>query len=120
MPKCIDVANKGADADLIDREVSSIAGRLVRQVSVNAVGGTVYKLAGVRKLLTKTTTGKNYKRSGFVSLAVQVAKINAKGGKDAGGELARFKLHLAPKKVFTNAYGQTKCTHVYIRTFSVE
>lgn len=119
VPKCIDVANKAADANLIDREVSSIAGQLVRQVSANSAGGAVYRLAGVRKLLTKTTTGKKYKRSGFVSLAVQVAKINKKGGKDAGGELARFKLRLAPKKVYNPNNGQ-KYVHVYIRTFSVE
>jgi hypothetical protein len=119
VPKCIAVANEAADANLIDREVSSIAGQLVRQVAVNSNGIAVYRLAGVRKLLTKTTSGKNYKRSGYINLAVQVAKISATGGKDAGGELARFKLRLAPKKVY-NSPSATKYTHVYVRTFSVE
>lgn len=119
VPKCVDVRDKDVDANLIDREVSSIAGQLVRQGTANKNGGIVYKLAGLRKCLTKTETGKNFKRSGYISLAVQVAKLNNKWGKDAGGELARFKLRVAPKKVYTNRV-QKQYTHVYIRTFSVE
>lgn len=120
VPKCIDVANKAMDANLIDREISSIAGQLVKQGKPNANGGVVYKLAGVRKCLTKTQTGKNFKRSGYINLAVQVAKLNGNGGKDAGGELARFKLRCAPKKVKYDSYGTPKYKHVYVRTFSVE
>lgn len=119
VPKCVDVRDKDVDANLIDREVSSIAGQLVRQGTANKNGGLVYKLAGLRKCLTKTETGKNFKRSGYISLAIQVAKLNNKWGKDAGGELARFKLRVAPKKVYTNRV-QKQYTHVYIRTFSVE
>lgn len=118
VPKCVDVQDKNVDANLIDREVSSIAGQLVKQKQPNKKGGVVYKLAGLRKYLTTTETGKNFKRSGYIPMAVQVAKLNDKWGKDAGGELARFKLRVAPKKVYTNK--ADKYTHVYIRTFSVE
>lgn len=120
VPKCIAVANKNEDAILIDREISFIAGQLVKQGKPNANGGVVYKLAGVRKYLTKTQTGKNFKRSGYINLAVQVAKLNGNGGKDAGGELARFKLRCAPKRVKYNSFGTLKYKHVYVRTFSVE
>lgn len=117
VPKCVEVADKAVDGHLIDRELSSIAGLLVKQGKANVNGGVVYKLAGVRKCLTKTETGKNFKRSGYINMAVQVAKLNGKGGKDAGGELARFKLRVAPKKVKRE---DKKYMHVYIRTFSVE
>lgn len=117
VPKCIAVANKAADANLIDREISSIAGQLVQQRSNNANGGVVYKLAGLRKYLTKTETGKNFKRSGYVNLAIQVAKLNGQGGKDAGGELAYMKLRVAPKKVYSTT-GKTY-HYVYVKTFSV-
>lgn len=117
VPKCIAVANEAADANLIDREISSIAGQLVKQRSNNANGGVVYKLAGLRKYLTKTETGKNFKRSGYVNLAIQVAKLNGQGGKDAGGELAYMKLRLSPKKVYSTT-GETY-SYVYVKTFSV-
>ena len=126
VPKCVDVRDKNVDANLIDREVSSIAGLLVKQKQPNKNGGLVYKLAGVRKYLTKTETGKNFKRSGYINMAVQVAKLNDKWGKDAGGELARFKLRVAPKKVYAGSSGgiftpqHDRYKHVYIRTFSVE
>lgn len=120
VPKCIAVANMNEDAILIDREISFIAGQLVKQGKPNANGGVVYKLAGVRKYLTKTQTGKNFKRSGYINMAVQVAKLNGNGGKDAGGELARFKLRCAPKRVKYNSFGTLKYKHVYVRTFSVE
>ncbi len=118
VPKCTSVSNMAADASLIDRELSSIAGQLVKTKANSTAGGEVLRLAGVRKLLTKTGKGKNFKRSGYINLAVQVAKLNSKGGKDAGGELARFKLRVAPKKVWIN--NKKNYTHVYIRTFSVE
>lgn len=120
VPKCTAVANMAADANLIDREVSSIAAQLVKTRSTS--GGEILQLAGVRKLLTKIGNGKNFKRSGYINLAVQVAKLNKKGGKDAGGELARFKLRVAPKKVYvhTSTTTKPKYTHVYVRTFSVE
>ncbi len=119
VPHCIEVANMEADASMIDTEVSSIAGRLVKQGTNNTNNGVVYKLAGVRKYLTKTETGKFFKRSGYINLAIQVAKLNNKGGKDAGGELARFKLRVAPKKVYTH-HSPDIYTHVYVRTFSCE
>lgn len=124
VPKCTAVANMGADANLIDREVSSIAGQLVKTKTTSTSGGEILRLAGVRKLLTKTGNSKNFKRSGYINLAVQVAKLNKKGGKDAGGELARFKLRVAPKKVYLKTTNPTtnkpRYTHVYVRTFSVE
>lgn len=117
VPKCIDVANRATDANLIDREISSIAGQLVQQRGNNANGGVVYKLSGLRKYLTKTESGKNFKRSGYVNLAIQVAKLSGNGGKDAGGELAYMKMRLAPKKVYSTS-GKTY-NYVYVKTFSV-
>lgn len=123
VPKCTAVANMGVDANLIDREVSSIATQLVK-TKTNSSGGEIIRLAGVRKMLSKSGNGKNIKRSGYINMAVQVAKLNKKGGKDAGGELARFKLRVAPKKVYlktTNPQtNKQNYTHVYVRTFSVE
>ena len=124
VPKCTAVSNMAADANLIDREVSSIAGQLVKTKSSSTTGGEVLQLAGVRKRLTKLGNSKNFKRSGYINLAVQVAKLNSKGGKDQGGELARFKLRVAPKKVYLDKINPTtnkkQYTHVYVRTFSVE
>ena len=124
VPKCTAVSNMAVDANLIDREVSSIAGQLVKTKSSSVTGGEVLQLAGVRKRLTKSGNRKNFKRSGYINLAVQVAKLNSKGGKDQGGELARFKLRVAPKKVYMNKTNPTtnkpQYTHVYVRTFSVE
>ena len=80
----------------------------------------------MRRYLASTETGKNFKRSGYINMAVQVAKLNDKWGKDAGGELARFKLRVAPKKVYAGSSGgiltptHARYKHVYIRTFSVE
>lgn len=124
VPKCTAVSNMAADANLIDREVSSIAGQLVKTKSSSTTGGEVLQLAGVRKRLTKSGNSKNFKRSGYINLAVQVAKLNSKGGKDQGGELARFKLRVAPKKVYLDKINPTtnkkQYTYVYVRTFSVE
>lgn len=124
VPKCIGVANKAADGYLIDREISGIASELVRKGNATKRGYDVLKLAGLRKCLTRDAeaTRRHFKSSGYINMAVQVAKINAKGGKDAGGELAKMKYRVAAKQVKKQIPGTTsyEISYVYVKTFSVE
>ena len=115
VPKCIDVADKTKDGNLIGKEMPSLCASLFY---VGADG--MCRVQGVRKklVLKSTTNKKGTAHRAFVPIGVQIARLKATGGKDSGGEIVRMKYrvsqegHRDPKT--------KKITYSWRRTFSQE
>lgn len=113
VPKCIAVADRAKDGDLIGKEMPSLCASLFY---VGADG--MCRVQGVRKkLILKTTSNKKgTAHRAYAPIGVQIARLNAGGGKDSGGEIVRMKYrvsnegHLDPRT--------QKVHYTWARTFS--
>lgn len=113
VPKCLSVADKAKDGNLIGKEMPTLCASLFY---VGADGTN--RVQGVRKklLLKSTANKKGTAHRAFVPIGVQIARLKPTGGKDSGGEIVRMKYrvsqegHRDPKT--------KKLTYTWRRTFS--
>lgn len=92
VPKCISVADRAKDGDLIGKEMPNLCASLFY---VGADG--MCRVQGVRKkLILKTTSNKKgTAHRAYAPIGVQIARLNATGGKDSGGEIVRMKYRVS-------------------------
>lgn len=113
VPKCVSVANKNVDGDLIDKELPTLCRSMIREV--NADGTVYYNIQGVRNKVT-TRNKKGCQHRGYAPIAVQVARQTNNVSKDSGGEMVRMKYRIARKQVKRG----TSYYYSYYRSFSLE
>ena len=121
VPRCISVSNAQVDGNMINREINGCCRELVRQVSNDSNGNEVYKMQGVRNIIT-CTNGRHCQHHGYVPIAVQVARLNVKGQlttKESGGEMVYMRYALRRKRVRTGRTMVDPRTHqtVYVLTW---
>lgn len=116
VPKCVEVADKAVDGNLIDRELSTLCNSLIKEVS-SENGVRVFKVQGMRNKVAEGKA-KGRQTTGYVSIAIQAAHYASNGSKDAGGEMVRMKYRIARKrpKSEDGTFGKT----VWYRSFSME
>lgn len=114
VPKCIAVADKAKDGNLIGKEMPSLCASLFY-----AGHGGVFRMQGNRKkIVLKTTTNvKGTAHKAYAPIGVQIARLKPTGGKDSGGEIVRMKYRVSQRRFKDNTglvwYG-------WMRTFSIE
>ncbi len=113
VPKCISVADKAKDGNLIGKELPSLCASLFY---VGADG--LYHVQGVRKkLILKTTTNrKGTAHRAYAPIGVQIARLGSTGGKDSGGEIVRMKYRV--NQQCTRSATTGKYSYNWIRKFS--
>lgn len=92
VPKCIAVADKAKDGNLIGKEMPTLCASLFY---VGADG--MNRVQGVRKklILKSTANKKGTAHRAFVPIGVQIARLKPTGGKDSGGEIVRMKYRVS-------------------------
>lgn len=92
VPKCIAVADKAKDSNLIGKEMPTLCASLFY---VGADG--MNRVQGVRKklILKSTSNKKGTAHRAFVPIGVQIARLKPTGGKDSGGEIVRMKYRVS-------------------------
>lgn len=116
VPKCVEVADRAVDGNLIDRELSTLCNSLIKELP--SVSGTrLFKVQGMRNKVAEGKA-KGRQTTGYVSIAIQAAHYASNGSKDAGGEMVRMKYRIARKrpKSEDGTFGKT----VWYRSFSME
>lgn len=113
VPKCIAVADKAKDGNLIGKEMPNLCASLFY---VGADG--MCRVQGVRKklILKSTTNKKGTAHRAFAPIGVQIARLNATGGKDSGGEIVRMKYRVSQEKHTDTK--TNRITYSWLRTFS--
>ena len=113
VPKCLTVADKAKDGDLIGKEMPSLCSSLFY------VGtGGYCRVQGCRKrlVLKSTTNKKGTAHRAFVPIGVQIARLKPTGGKDSGGEIVRMKYRVSQEG--KRDPKTKKITYSWRRTFS--
>ena len=108
VPKCISVANKLVDGNLIDKEISTLCRSLI------TASGSGYRIQGVRNKVSWAQDSE--KSTGYASIAVQVATHRDNRSKTAGGEMVKMKYRI--QKVRKKEPGVVYTT--WFRTFSLD
>lgn len=113
VPKCIAVADRAKDGNLIGKEMPNLCASLFY---VGADG--MYRVQGVRKklILKSTTNKKGTAHRAFVPIGVQIARLKPTGGKDSGGEIVRMKYRVS-QEGHTDPKTKRK-SYNWLRTFS--
>ncbi|MCM1380289.1 MAG: hypothetical protein NC190_09345 [Bacteroides sp.] len=113
VPKCIAVADRAKDGNLIGKEMPNLCDSLFY---VGADG--MCRVQGVRKklILKSTTNKKGTAHRAYVPIGVQIARLNATGGKDSGGEIVRMKYRVSNEGHRDSRTKQLRYT--WARTFS--
>lgn len=126
VPKCVSVADKDVDGNLIDKELPGVCNSLIKEAYLNtyAKDGTVkqifgYRVQGLRNFVT-STNGKNTQHRGYASIAVQVAKQTNNIAKDAGGEMVRMKYRISRRRDRNQETGELSNIYKWYRSFSLE
>lgn len=116
VPKCVEVADRAVDGNLIDRELSTLCRPLIKEVESDT-DGSLFKVQGMRNKVGEGKA-KGRQTTGYVSIAIQAAHYASTGSKDAGGEMVRMKYRIARKrpKSKDGVFGKT----VWYRSFSME
>lgn len=114
VPKCIAVADPVTDGNLIGKEMPTLCSSLFYQ---GADGNC--RIQGSRKkmVLKNQSNKKGTQHRGYAPIGLQIARLNATGGKDSGGEIVRMKYRIS-QRLGNNANGSIFYT--WIRSFSVE
>lgn len=113
VPKCLSVADRAKDGDLIGKEMPTLC------ASLFYVGaGGFCRVQGCRKRLVLKTTAnkKGTAHRAFVPIGVQIARLKPTGGKDSGGEIVRMKYRVSQEGVRDPK--TQKMTYSWRRTFS--
>lgn len=125
VPKCVSVADRAVDGNLIDKELPTLCRSLIKEGYVDRyykdntptkIFG--YRVQGLRNFVT-STNGKNMQHRGYASIAVQVARQNNNVAKDAGGEMVKMKYRIARKRNKNQTTGELS-NYVWYRSFSLE
>lgn len=114
VPKCISIDDPSTNSNMIGKELPTLCSSLFY------VGhGGYYRMQGLRKkIVLKTTTNvKGTCHKAYAPIGVQIARLNATGGKDSGGEIVRMKYRVAQRKYKTSSGA---VTYGWIRSFSLE
>lgn len=113
VPKCIAVADKKADSNLIGKELPGLCASLFY---VSADGS--FRIQGARKriVLKNAPHKKGVQHSGYAPIGLQIARLNSVGGKDSGGEIVGMKYRIRQQKFKV----KNTINYVFRRTFSVE
>ena len=116
VPKCVEVADRAVDGNLIDRELSTLCNSLIKELP-SVSGARLFKVQGMRNKVAEGKA-KGRQTTGYVSIAIQAAHYASNGSKDAGGEMVRMKYRIARKrpKSEDGTFGKT----VWYRSFSME
>ena len=116
VPKCVEVADRAVDGNLIDRELSTLCNSLIKELP-SVSGARLFKVQGMRNKVAEGKA-KGRQTTGYVSIAIQAAHYTSNGSKDAGGEMVRMKYRIARKrpKSEDGTFGKT----VWYRSFSME
>lgn len=116
VPKCVEVADRAVDGNLIDRELSTLCNSLIKELP-SVSGARLFKVQGMRNKVSEGKA-KGRQTTGYVSIAIQAAHYASNGSKDAGGEMVRMKYRIARKrpKSEDGTFGKT----VWYRSFSME
>ena len=116
VPKCVEVADRAVDGNLIDRELSTLCNSLIKELP-SVSGARLFKVQGMRNKVAEGKA-KGRQTTGYVSIAIQAAHYASNGSKDAGGEMVRMKYRIARKrpKSEDGIFGKT----VWYRSFSME
>lgn len=116
VPKCVEVADRAVDGNLIDRELSTLCNSLIKELP-SVSGARLFKVQGMRNKVAEGKA-KGRQTTGYVSIAIQAAHYTSNGSKDAGGEMVRMKYRIARKrpKSKDGTFGKT----VWYRSFSME
>lgn len=114
VPKCVSVANKNVDGDLIDKELPTLCRSMIRELSRDGI--TYYRIQGVRNEVT-TRNAKHCQHRGYAPIAIQVARHKDNVSKDSGGEMVRMKYRISRKKYLR---GDKSYSYTYYRGFSLE
>lgn len=124
VPKCIKVADKAVDGNLIDRELPDLCKSIIQQRTKTVQTGllttktiTYYTIQGVRKMFMGGS-GSKVQHNGYAQIAVQAALVGDNGSKDAGGEMVRMKYRLSRQKVMHPLSNPPK--YAWKRSFSLE
>ena len=125
VPKCVSVADKAVDGNLIDKELPTLCRSLIEEktIDISSKSGTTatisgYRVQGLRNFVTNTN-GKNMQHRGYVSIAVQVARQSNNTAKDAGGEMVKLKYRISRKRNKNKELG-TYSDYIWYRSFSLE
>lgn len=113
VPKCIAVSDKATDGNLIGKELPGLCASLFYVASDGS-----FRIQGVRKkiVLKNAPHKKGMQHSGYAPIGLQIARLNAVGGKDSGGEIVCMKYRIRQQKVKV----KNTVNYVFRRTFSVE
>lgn len=123
VPKCIKVADKAVDGNLIDRELPDLCKSIIQQrtKTVQIMGSTInftyYTIQGMRKMFMGGS-GSKVQHNGYARIAVQAALVGDTGSKDTGGEMVRMKYRLSRQKVMHPLTNPPK--YIWKRSFSLE
>lgn len=114
VPKCIDVADRATDSNLIGKEMPTLCASLFY-----AGRGGFYRMQGSRKkiVLKSTKNGKGTSHRAYAPIGVQIARLKPTGGKDSGGEIVRMKYRVSQRK-FKSPGGTV--SYGWLRSFSIE
>lgn len=113
VPKCIAVADRAKDGNLIGKEMPNLCASLFY---VGADG--MCRVQGVRKklILKSTTNKKGTAHRAFAPIGVQIARLKPTGGKDSGGEIVRMKYRVSQEG--HRDPGTKQLRYTWLRTFS--
>ncbi len=111
VPKCLSVADKAVDGNLIDKELPTLCKSMITE-TVDADGIKVFRVQGVRNLVSDKN-GRKRQHKAFAPIAIQIARQKNGVSKDSGGEMVKMKYRIARKKLKNSA------TTTWYRSFSL-
>ena len=126
VPKCVSVADKDVDGDLIDKELPTLCRSIIKekQLNIQLKDGKIepvlgFRVQGLRNFVTDHN-GRNMQHRGYASIAIQVARQNNNVNKDAGGEMVKLKYRISRKRTRKDGQSGALGDYIWYRSFSLE
>lgn len=125
VPKCVSVADKKSDGNLIGKELGTLCRSLIVETERNrVVNGVstkipVFNVKGLRNLVSNAD-GRNMQHRGYASIAIQIARQNNNTAKDAGGEMVKMKYRISRKRTREDGTSGALSDYIWYRSFSLE